>query len=329
MNKMNMIILTVAIAFAVGIIAAKFWIPALRRLKAGGSIREEGPKWHMSKQGTPIMGGLIFITALIIALVVMYFVSEKGGQVHGSMLLVLTVLSLINGVIGFIDDYVKVKKHRNLGLTAIQKLALQIAASVCFLLLLRNMGYISSGLYIPFVKVWISLPWFVYMIIGAFIIVGCVNAVNLTDGVDGLATGVTMPVCVFFIAAGISRDNLSVAMFAAALLGGLGAFLVFNFNPAKIFMGDTGSLFLGGAVAAMAFALDMPVILIPVGIVYICEALSVIMQVGYFKLTHGKRIFKMSPLHHHFEMCGWNEKKVFAVFTAVCALGCIVGYLGI
>ena len=326
---MNMIILTVAIAFVAGIIAAKFWIPALRRLKAGGSIREEGPKWHMSKQGTPIMGGLIFITALIVALVAVYFVSAIGGEIHGSMLLVLTVLSLINGVIGFIDDYVKVKKHRNLGLTAIQKLALQIAASVCFLLLLRNMGYISSGLYIPFVKVWISLPWFVYMIIGAFIIVGCVNAVNLTDGVDGLATGVTMPVCVFFIAAAISGENLSVAMFAAALLGGLGAFLVFNFNPAKIFMGDTGSLFLGGAVAAMAFALDMPVILIPVGIVYICEALSVIMQVSYFKLTHGKRIFKMSPLHHHFEMCGWKEKKVFAVFTIVCALGCIVGYLGI
>lgn len=326
---MKTIFLTIAIAFIAGIIAAKFWIPALRKLKAGGSIREEGPKWHMTKQGTPIMGGLIFITALIIALVVIYFVSAKSSEIHGTMLIVLTVLSLINGVIGFIDDYVKVKKHRNLGLTAIQKLVLQIAASVCFLLLLRNMGYISSGLYIPYAKVWISLPWIAYMIIGAFIIVGCVNSVNLTDGIDGLATGVTMPVCVFFIAAAISRENMSVAVFAAALLGGLGAFLVFNFNPAKIFMGDTGSLFLGGAVAAMAFALDMPVILIPVGIVYICEALSVILQVSYFKLTGGKRIFKMSPLHHHFELCGWKEKKVFAVFTIVCALGCIVGYLGI
>ncbi len=326
---MKTIILTAAIAFVIGIVAAKIWIPVLRRLKAGGSIREEGPKWHMSKQGTPIMGGLIFITALIAALVIIAVSANGDGSIHISALVVLTVLSLINGAIGFIDDYVKVKKHRNLGLTAIQKLALQIAASICFLLLLRNMGYLSAGLYIPFVKAWISLPWIAYMIIGAFIIVGCVNAVNLTDGIDGLATGVTMPVCAFFVAAALTRENLSVAVFAAALLGGLGAFLVFNFNPAKIFMGDTGSLFLGGAVAAMAFALDMPVVLVPVGIVYICEALSVIMQVTYFKITHGKRIFKMSPLHHHFEMCGWKEKKVFAVFAAVSALGCIVGYLGI
>lgn len=316
--------------FVVSILAAELLIPMLVRMKAGQSIREVGPKWHMTKQGTPTMGGLAFITALIVAQIVIIAAPIPGkGDVHWQALLTLTVFAAIFGFIGFLDDYVKVKKHQNLGLTAIQKLVLQIAAAVVFLSLLRKMGYISSELFIPYAKCWVSLNWILYMIIGAVAIVGCVNSVNLTDGVDGLATGVTIPVCLFFAVAGAVRGNFSVMVFALALLGGLMGFLIFNFNPAKVFMGDTGSLFLGGAVAAMAFILDMPLILIPVGIVYICEAMSDIIQVSYFKLSGGKRIFRMAPLHHHFEMGGWKERKVFAVFVLASCLGCIVGYFGI
>ncbi|MBQ0038263.1 MAG: phospho-N-acetylmuramoyl-pentapeptide-transferase [Clostridiales bacterium] len=321
------ILLACAVSFIVTAIAGKLLIPVLISLKAGQSIKEIGPKWHMSKQGTPTMGGLMFIIGIGVAILIF------GWQemLHGNFVhLYIYLFALVFGVIGYIDDYQKVKHHQNTGLTATQKFLLQLAAAVAFLCLMRYEGMLSPNLYIPFFNTHIVLDWIVYLVLAAFIIVGTVNAVNITDGVDGLSSSVTVPVALFFGVLGYVWSGYDqIAMFAGALLGGLLGFLLYNHYPAKVFMGDTGSLFLGGAVAAMAFAYDMPLILILVGIVYICETMSDIIQVGYFKLTHGKRIFKMAPLHHHFEMCGWKETKVVAVFTAVSAVFCVLAYLGV
>ena len=289
-------------------------IPVLRRLKAGQSIKRDGPVWHMSKEGTPTMGGIMFIAGMLVAVTVTCIPFFRGGNYSA---LAMLAMSLIYGAIGFFDDYMKVRHHHNEGLKAGQKFILQLAVAVAFVLLLRYLGFLSPNLYIPFVGATIPLPEAVYVIFAAFVIVGTVNSVNLTDGVDGLVTGVTLPVAVCFFALAALWKMESQAIFAAALTAGLLGFLIFNFHPAKVFMGDTGSLFLGGAVSALAFALDMPLVLIPLGLVYICETLSDILQVGYFKLTHGKRIFKMAPIHHHFEKCGWSEIMVFAVFSGV------------
>lgn len=319
------IVIAILVSFVLALVLGRFAVPMLRALKAGQSIREIGPKWHQSKEGTPTMGGVIFIVPSILCLV-FAFDRLRGGDLT---LVYLLLFTLLFGAIGFLDDFVKVRFKRNLGLTALQKFLLQLAAAGCFLALMRLNGNLTGDLYIPFVNATIHMNWIVYLIFAMFVMVGCVNAVNLTDGVDGLATGVTMPVMVFFIVAAIAGKNESLAMFPAVLLGGLAGFLCYNFHPAKVFMGDTGSLFLGAAVSALAFALDMPLILIPVGIIYIIETLSVILQTIYFKLTHGKRIFKMSPIHHHFEMCGWSEVKIFTVFTAITVIMCALAYLGI
>lgn len=321
------VILACVICFAITAVAGKLLIPELVELKAGQSIKEIGPTWHMTKQGTPTMGGLMFIIGIGITVVIVGW----KGMVQGDFTHIYVYLfALVFGVIGYIDDYQKVKHHRNTGLTAIQKFLLQLAAAVAFLCLLRAEGHLSPNLYIPFFNTYVVLNWVVYMILAAFIIVGTVNAVNITDGLDGLSTSVTIPVAAFFAVLGVVWKGFpQLGIFAAAMAGGLLAFLLYNHYPAKVFMGDTGSLFLGGAVAALAFAYDMPLVLIPVGIVYICETLSDILQVGYFKLTHGKRIFKMAPLHHHFEMCGWKETKIVAVFTTVSVIFCALAYLGV
>ena len=207
---------------------------------------------------------------------------------------------------------------------------MQLAAAVAFLTLLRYEGALSPNLYVPFWNVTFQLSWPLYLIFAAFIIVGTVNAVNITDGIDGLAACVTLPVGLFFaVIAAWWRAYEQLGIYAGALVGALLGFLIYNFHPAKVFMGDTGSLFLGGTVAALAFACDMPLVLILVGFIYICETMSDILQVGYFKLTHGKRLFKMAPLHHHFELCGWSEVKLVAVFTAVNALFCFAAVLGV
>jgi len=209
------------------------------------------------------------------------------------------------------------------------KLLLQLVSAAVFLSVLRMLGDLTPTFYIPFLNITLSIGWVPYLVIMLVAIVGTVNAVNLTDGVDGLATSVTMPVVLVFAIIGAYMAYSTVGLFASALFGALAAFLIYNFNPAKVFMGDTGSLFLGGAVCGMAFAYDIPLVLLLMGIVYIAEALSVILQVGYFKLTHGKRLFKMSPIHHHFEMSGWNEKKVCAVFMTVSAIGALAGFASI
>ena len=298
-------------------------LPVLRALKAGQSIREIGPTWHNYKSGTPMMGGLMFIFAAMICLVM-----NLPGMTDYTVFYVL-VLALCFGFIGFLDDFTKVKYKRNLGLTSLQKALLQMAVSAVFLYVMYRTGSMNTHLYVPFFNVSFDLHPIVYIFFAMFVMVGCVNAVNLTDGVDGLSSSVTLPVMVFFTATAIALGKWELALLPASLTGGLIAYLFYNWHPAKVFMGDTGSLFLGGVVCALAFALEMPLILILVGFVYICETLSVILQVSYFKATHGKRLFKMAPIHHHFEMCGWKEEKIVLTFAAISAIMCLLAWVGI
>lgn len=314
------------VAFAASALIGRFLIPWLHALKAGQSIKEIGPVWHMAKQGTPTMGGIMFIAGIFIAILVTGWQDFSQGR-FGALFVFL--FALVFGVIGFLDDFMKVKYHKNEGLTAPQKFLLQLAAAIVFTVLLRYTGYLTPDLYIPFFNVSFQLPWAVYMVFAAFVIVATVNAVNLTDGVDGLATGVTLPVALFYLVVSLMWKITDLSIFAAALVGGLCAFLIYNFHPAKVFMGDTGSLFLGGTVCGLAFALDIPLIIVLVGIIYLLETLSDIIQVTYFKLTHGKRIFRMAPLHHHFEMGGWSEEKLFTVFTLVTLVCCVLAYFGV
>ena len=319
---MTRILISAVIACALSGALGQLLIPMLRALKAGQSIREVGPTWHNYKAGTPMMGGLMFIFASILILLGNLMSMEDYSVFY------VLILSLCFGFIGFLDDFTKLKYKRNLGLTSAQKAMLQMAVSALFLYLMYRSG-MDTSLYIPFANVSFELHPIVYIFFAMFVMVGCVNAVNLTDGVDGLSSSVTIPVMVFFAAAAFCMGKFDLALLPASLVGGLIAYLFYNWHPAKVFMGDTGSLFLGGVVCALAFALEMPLILLLVGLVYIVETLSVILQVGYFKLTHGKRIFKMAPIHHHFEMCGWKEVKVVLVFAAVSVIACVIAWFGI
>ncbi len=325
--------LALVMAFITAVIVGRFYVPWLKKIKAGQEIKENGPTWHMSKSGTPTMGGVIFISACTLVCLTVGFDSMRSGDFTHIFVL---LFALVFGAIGFLDDWEKLRKKQNLGLSAKAKFLLQLAAALVFVLLLRKLGHLSTKLYIPFWNIEVYIPEALYFILAAFIIVGTVNAVNITDGVDGLASGTSIPVCLFFASVSFLWGDkyMALGIFSSALLGGLMGFLVYNFNPAKVFMGDTGSLFLGGAIAALAFAYDMPLILITVGIVYIIETLSDIIQVGYFKLTHGKRIFRMAPFHHHLEMGGWTgkkwkEKEIFALFTSVSLVFAIISFIGI
>ncbi|MDD4716163.1 MAG: phospho-N-acetylmuramoyl-pentapeptide-transferase [Oscillospiraceae bacterium] len=320
------IALAFGIAFLATALVGKALVPWLRRLKAGQSIKEDGPTWHMAKQGTPTMGGIMFIIGIFIAVLLAGWKEMLAGE-YGHLFIFL--FALIYGAIGFVDDFVKVHKARNTGLTASQKFLLQLAAAITFVVLLRKFGYLTPNLYIPFFNVQVSMNWTLYMVFAAFVIVGTVNAVNITDGVDGLAAGVTLPVSLFYVAAAVLWGYTVFGVFAAALAGGLCAFLLYNFHPAKVFMGDTGSLFLGAAVCGLAFSMDMPLILILVGIIYLAETLSDIIQIVYFKATHGRRIFRMAPLHHHLEMGGWKEEKLFFVFSGITLLFCLAAFYGV
>ena len=320
---MTRILITGVVGCALSWALGHFLLPVLHALKAGASIREIGPTWHNNKTGTPIMGGLMFIFAAILCLL-----GNVPSMTDYSVFYVL-VLALCFGFIGFLDDFTKVRHHRNLGLTSAQKAMLQMAVSAVFLYAMYKAGVMDTHLYIPFWNKTFYLHPIVYIFFAMFVMVGCVNSVNLTDGVDGLSSSVTLPVMVFFTAASIALGKYDLALLPASLVGGLLAYLTYNWHPAKVFMGDTGSLFLGGVVCAMAFALEMPLILILVGFVYICETMSDILQITYFKLTHGKRLFKMAPIHHHFEMCGWKEEKIVLSFAGVSAIMCILAWFGI
>lgn len=320
------VLAVLAISFVLTLVIGKFLIPELRKLKAGQEIREDGPTWHAGKAGTPTMGGIMFILGAGVAV----FAMGWGMMIDGVFThLYVYLFALIFGLIGFVDDYRKVRQHQNEGLTARQKFLLQLLAAVVFLCLMRYEGLLTNLLYIPFVGMSVEINWIAYLVFAAFVIVGCVNAVNLTDGIDGLACSVTFVVMAFFTVTAVSWQMLDLALFPAALAGGLAAFFVYNHHPAKTFMGDTGSLFLGGAVAAMGFAMDMPLILVPVGIIYIAETLSDIIQVGYFKATHGKRFFKMAPLHHHLELSGWSEGKLVAVFSGITLVCSLLAYFAV
>ena len=320
---MTRVLIIAAVAAVLSGVFGRLLLPVLRALKAGQSIRELGPTWHNNKAGTPMMGGLMFIAAAIVCLLICIPTMTEYTVFYA------LIPGLCFGFIGFLDDFTKIKFKRNLGLTAWQKASLQLIVSVLYLYLLYKEGSLSCDLYIPFVNISVAIHPMVYIFFAMFVMVGCVNAVNLTDGVDGLSSSVTIPVMVFFAAAAVAMGRFDLALLPASLVGGLIAYLFYNWHPAKVFMGDTGSLFLGGIVCALAFAMDMPLILILVGFVYICETMSVILQVGYFKLTHGKRLFKMAPIHHHFEMCGWKEEKVVLVFAGVSVVMCVLAWFGI
>lgn len=314
------IILPAVIALIITLVTSPFLISALKKIKAGQSIREEGPQSHMTKSGTPTMGGLAIIAATIVACLI-------AGPVNADMMMVILAFGAF-GVLGFLDDFVKVAKKRNLGLTAKQKLVLQIIIAVILAVYQAKTSDYGTTVYIPFANTYLDFG-ILYIPFIVFVVVAMANAVNLTDGLDGLASGVTMIVAMFLALAGVMFNFAAPGVFCSALVGACLGFLAFNRYPAKVFMGDTGSLALGGGLAAAAILMNIELILPIVGGIYVLEALSVILQVLYFKKTGGKRLFKMAPLHHHFEMCGWKEVKVVAVFWIVTLVLCIIGLLAI
>lgn len=324
------VILAAVISFAVTALSGFFFIPYLKKLKYGQTILDIGPSWHKNKQGTPTMGGLMFILGITLAVLIgLLFMQIKGGdhELYQIRLIAGLIMALGFGALGFIDDYVKVVKKRNLGLTAAQKMLAQIIIAVCYLLIVFFGGDSNTTVWFPFLG---SLDFGIfYYPFAVIMIVGFVNAVNLTDGIDGLASSVTFVVALGFMAVTALLRAYSMDMLAAALAGGCLGFLIFNFHPAKVFMGDTGSMFLGGLVVALAFGIHQPLLLFLFGIIYFIETGSVMLQVAFFKLTHGKRIFKMSPIHHHFEMSGWSEEKIVIVFSIATLLGSAVAVLSV
>lgn len=317
-------LITAAVGFGVTTILGFVLIPKLKQLKFGQSIREDGPKWHEAKQGTPTMGGLMFIAGGTAAVIAGYLTLLAVRQpatldpIHLVRLFGGLVMALLFGLVGFMDDYIKVVKKRNLGLKARQKLILQALITALYLAALYLGGDRDTVTNLPFFGP-VDLGWFYYPIMGV-LIVGIVNSVNLNDGIDGLCGSVTFVVAIFFMAATSLSGLLGMNILATALAGSCVGFLIFNVHPAKVFMGDTGSLFLGGMVVALGFGVKMEFLLFFCGFVYCCESLSDIIQVCYFKATHGKRFFKMAPIHHHFEMIGWSENKIVIVFSLVTLL---------
>lgn len=304
-------------------------IPALKSRKIGQKIYDIGPRWHKGKEGTPIMGGVGFIIPSVLAFCILLIVYAVNGRAAELTPAALTMgLGIANGLIGFFDDYTKLIKKQNEGFLAWQKFSLQLIAAALYLFAMSILGYIDTSLHIPYFNTEIELGVF-YYIVAILLITGMVNGVNLTDGVDGLSSSVTAVVGAFFAVAAFAFELPELSCLAATVIGGTVGFLMYNFYPAKVFMGDTGSLYLGGMVVGMAFLMGEPLIIIIAGLVYICEIASDILQVGYFKLTHGKRLFKMAPIHHHFEKCGWSEVRIVVVFSAAAVLFCILAWLGI
>lgn len=282
---------------------------------------EEGPQSHLKKNGTPTMGGLVILASILLTSLIYI----------GKFTEILPVLfmTLGFGLIGFLDDYIKVVKKRSLGLTPLQKMALQFVVTGVFIYYYFKIAGLDTSIKIPFVSGdGFVMPTWLFIIFVFIVVLGTVNGVNFTDGLDGLASGVTVIVATFFTIAALSL-NPSMTPITGAVVGSLLGFLLFNTYPARVFMGDTGSLALGGFVSSTALMLHMPLFIVIIGLIYLVEVLSVILQVGYFKLTHGKRIFKMAPIHHHFELCGYSETQVVAAFSIVTALLCLVGIMAL
>ena len=317
-------ILSAVFTFVVTVVLARIFIPVLKSIKMGQKILDIGPRWHKGKEGTPTMGGLFFIAASFLPVIASAIWKSNFG------LLIHYLFVFFNGMIGFIDDYVKFFKKQNAGLSAKQKLVLQFALTGVYLAVLHFTGNLSTVVSLPFTNTGFDLGIFYYIILLVGIVF-TVNSTNLTDGIDGLCSSVTAVAMVFLSVLAIKSGNLEAGVMSGTMLGGALGFLVYNFHPAKVFMGDTGSLYMGACVCAVTMMLDIPIILLFVGIIYFVESVSVMIQVTSYKLTK-KRVFKMTPIHHHFEMCGWNEVKivfVFSVVTAVfAAIGCF-GFIGI
>ncbi|MDE6744776.1 MAG: phospho-N-acetylmuramoyl-pentapeptide-transferase [Lachnospiraceae bacterium] len=320
MNLKYDMIIPVLLSFGISVLMGPVVIPFLRKLKIGQTIRDDGPETHLQKAGTPTMGGLMILTAIVVTS--LFYIKDYPNIIP------ILFLTLGFGLIGFLDDYIKVVLKRSLGLRAWQKMALQILVTGVFAYYVVEVLQWDLSMKIPFVGdkyidfgVW-NVP------ILFFVILGTDTGTNFTDGLDGLASSVTVLVATFFTVVAIGTSS-GIEPITCAAVGSLLGFLLFNFHPASVFMGDTGSLALGGFVAATAYMLQMPLYLVIVGLIYVVEVLSVIIQVTYFKLSHGKRIFKMAPIHHHFEKCGWKETKVVAVFTIVTAILCLIALLGV
>ena len=322
MNNLSLsVFMPVIISFLISVVFCPILIPFLRKLKFGQTEREEGPQSHLKKNGTPTMGGLVILASILLTSLIYI----------GKFTEILPVLfmTLGFGLIGFLDDYIKVVKKRSLGLTPLQKMALQFIVTGVFIYYYFKIAGLDTSIKIPFVSGdGFVMPTWLFIIFVFIVVLGTVNGVKFTDGLDGLASGVTVIVATFFTIAALSL-NPSMTPITGAVVGSLLGFLLFNTYPARVFMGDTGSLALGGFVSSIALMLHMPLFIVIIGLIYLVEVLSVILQVGYFKLTHGKRIFKMAPIHHHFELCGYSETQVVAAFSIVTALLCLVGIMAL
>ena len=310
-----------------------FVLPWLKKLHYGQTIKEVGPTWHNKKQGTPMMGGLMFILGSIAAIIIAFStlaIAEPdalgGMQTQQNVVLFLSVLATLGfSSVGFVDDYLKVVHKQNLGLTARYKILMQVVVTTAYLVAMQLNGTLSTTLSLPvFGRVDLGILFYPLAFVA---IVGFVNAVNLTDGLDGLCSSVTFVAMLGYMTAATLTGYYMMGIFGAAMAGGCAGFLFWNFYPAKVFMGDTGSMFLGGAVVTISFGMGHPELLFLMGIIYLIEAGSVMLQVSYFKITHGKRIFKMSPIHHHFEMCGWSEVKIDGVFSFITLIGVVLGFV--
>ena len=319
--RMNyQVVIPVLISFAISVILGPIIIPFLRKLKMGQTERVEGVQSHLKKAGTPTMGGVIFLIATVITS--LFYVRDYPKVIP------VLFLTLGFGIIGFLDDYLKVVLRRSDGLLPWQKFSLQVVVTAVFTYYLVNYTDVNLAMRIPFWSDhYLNLGWLAVPVL-FFAVIGTVNGVNFTDGLDGLASSVTLIVAVFFSVVSIGTKS-GIEPITCAVVGGLMGFLLFYVYPAKIFMGDTGSLALGGFVAGAAYMMQMPLFILLVGLIYLVEVLSVIIQVTYFKKTHGKRIFKMAPIHHHFELCGWSETRVVAVFSIITAVMCLIALLAL
>ena len=317
-------VIPVLVSFALSVIMGPVVIPILRKLKMGQTEREEGVQSHLKKAGTPTMGGVIILASIVLTSLI--YIKDYPKVIP------ILFVTLGFGMIGFLDDYIKIIMKRSEGLNPIQKLIGQFIITGIFTYYLMTSGDVGTGMLIPFTGgfengYYLNLGW-LFIPAVFFIVLGTDNGVNFTDGLDGLCTSVTILVATFFTVVAIG-ENSGISPITGAVVGSLLGFLLFNVYPAKVFMGDTGSLALGGFVASSAFMMQMPIFIAVVGLIYLVEVLSVIIQVTYFKKTGGKRIFKMAPIHHHFELCGWSETRVVAVFSIVTAILCLVAYMGL
>ena len=313
------LLIPVLISFLISVVLCPILIPFLRKLKFGQTVRDEGPASHLKKNGTPTMGGLVILFSVLITSLI--YVGRYPDIIP------VLFMTLGFGIIGFLDDYIKVVKKRSLGLTPLQKIVLQFIVTAVFTYYYFDVAKLDTQIRIPFVEGYaFSMPTWLFVIFIFIVVLGTVNGVNFTDGLDGLASGVTVIVATFFAIAALGI-NANMSPIITSVIGALLGFLMFNTYPARVFMGDTGSLALGGFVVSAAYMMQMPLFILIVGFIYLAEVVSVMLQVSYFKLTHGKRIFKMAPIHHHFEMCGWRETKVVAVFSIITAILCLVGLL--